>query len=206
VLVKTRFGHGCAKEGCTRFAFAGDFFSLQMRSTASCVVQGDLVFTNSPAFIPDFDYIRKEVSIIAVARELDIDVVGLRARCWRPENHRGGDANPSVGFYKKANKARCFVCDPHTLSNLDLVMSVLGFNLKEAGNWIRARFPVRPLPKGQHTKKRIAWSPRYRIGIVSDVIDVLVRSGLWATLTASERSILVVLTIFTENDTGFAEI
>jgi hypothetical protein len=152
---------------------------------------------------PDFEYIRTKVSITAVARELGLSVIGYRARCWRTENHRNGDAGPSMAFRKKQNTGRCFVCDPHTYSNIDLVMLVRGCDLRDAVSWIAARFPVPLLPKGTHIKKRESWSPRFRASDVEGgVIPMLVSSGLWRTFSHAERSILPVLCAFVDRDTG----
>lgn len=156
--------------------------------------------------LPDFEYIRKRIPIVAVARQLGLHVNGARARCWRPENHRNGDANPSVGFQKQQNRGRCFVCDPHSWSTIDLVMSVLGCELPAAISWITDRYAVPPLPKGAHVKKREAWHPRFRSGDTRDVVEMLVRSGLWSTLSHAERSILPALSTFVDRDTGLGAI
>ncbi|WP_263369110.1 hypothetical protein [Edaphobacter dinghuensis] len=156
--------------------------------------------------IPDLQYIRENVSIIAVARELGLTVNGYRARCWRTENHRNGDADPSMAFRKKQNTGRCFICDPRTWSNIDLVMLVRDCKLREAIAWITDRFPVPSLPKGAHIKKRESWSPCYRASDTDSVVGMLVRSGLWSTLSNAERSILPVLSEFMSCDTGLAEI
>jgi hypothetical protein len=156
--------------------------------------------------IPDFQYIRKRVSIIAIARELGLGVEGYRAHCWRTESHRNGDRDPSIGFRKKHNTGRCFICDPHTWSNIDLVMLVRDCELREAISWITDRFPVPSIPKGSHVKKREAWSPRYRASDTNSVVGTLIRSGLWCMLSHAERSILPVLSEFADRDTGLAEI
>jgi hypothetical protein len=155
---------------------------------------------------PDFEYIRKKVSIVAVAVELGLSVSGYHARCWRPEKHRNGDANPSVAFKRDKNVGRCFVCDAHPWSTIDLVMLVRGCDLAQAVSWITDRFPVPHLPKGTHVKKREAWSPRFRAGDTDDVIELLVRSGLWAALSGAERSLLPVLATFVDRETGLAKI
>jgi len=155
---------------------------------------------------PDFKYIRTKISIVAIAQALGLTVSGNRARCWRTESHRNGDANPSIAFCQKRNKGRCFVCDPHVWSTIDLVMLYRGCDLREAVSWITDRFSVPPLPKGSHIKKREAWYPRFRSGVTEDVLTVLVRSGLWSTLSHAERSILPTLVTFTNRDTGLAEI
>src|SRR6185437_16403514 len=155
---------------------------------------------------PDFEYIRNKISIVAVARELELIVTGYRARCWRSESHRNGDADPSVRFHKDRNTGRCFICDPHTWSTIDLVMLVRGCELRDAASWIATKFPVPSLQKGSHVKKREAWHPRFRASDTDTVVGQLVRSGLWSDLTHAERSILPTLETFADRDTGLIEI
>ena len=155
---------------------------------------------------PDFAYIREKISIVAVAQALGLQVNGYRARCWRPEGHRNGDADPSIRFQKKQNRGRCFICDPHTWSNIDLVMHVRCCELLDAVSWITARFPVPSIPKGSHIKKREAWYPRIHSGDTQNVVEMLVRSGLWSDLTHAERSVLPALMTFTDHDTGLVPI
>lgn len=155
---------------------------------------------------PDFGFIRNKISIVSVARELGINVSGYRARCWRIENHRNADANPSLSFQKKTNRGMCFVCDQHTWSTIDLVMLFLNCDRGNAVSWITARFPVPALPPGAHIKSREAWFPRFHSGVDESVITLLVRSGIWSELTHAERSILPVLVTFIDRDTGIAEI
>lgn len=155
---------------------------------------------------PDFEYIRTKVSVLTVARELGLLVNGCRARCWRPERHRNGDADPSVRFHKAMNKGRCFVCDPYPWSSIDLVMSVRACNLRDAVSWITDRFPVPPVAKGAHLEAREAWSPRFRASDTESVLEMLVRSCLWGTLSHAERSILPVLATFARVNNGVAEI
>jgi hypothetical protein len=155
---------------------------------------------------PDFEYIRTKISIVAVARELGLNVNGYRARCWRTENHRNADANPSLGFQKKTNRGMCFVCDQHTWSTIDLVMLYRECDLRTAISWITTRFPVPPLPPGSHIKNREAWFPHFHSGVDENVMTMLVRSGIWSELTHAERSILPTLVTFVQRDTGIAEI
>jgi len=155
---------------------------------------------------PDFEYIRTKISIVALARELGLGVKGYRAHCWRTENHRNRDANPSLSFQKKTNRGMCFVCDQHTWSTIDLVMLYRECERREAVSWIVERFPVPPLPPGSHITKREAWFPRFHSGVNENVVTMLVRSGIWSELSHSERSILPTLVTFAERDTGIAEI
>jgi len=85
-------------------------------------------------------------------------------------------------------------------------MCVLGCELPAAISWITERYSVPTLPKGAHVKKREEWSPRFRAGDVGTVVETLVRSGLWSTLSLAERSILPALSTFVDRDTGFVAI
>ncbi len=155
---------------------------------------------------PDFEFIREKIPIVDLARELGFNVQSYRARCWRTENHRNGDANPSLSFQKKTNRGMCFVCDQHTWSTIDLVMLYRGCERREAVSWITARFSVPLLPKGAHIEDREAWFPRFRASDTEAVLEMLVRSCLWRTLSHAERSILPVLATFATVNEGVAEI
>lgn len=156
--------------------------------------------------LPDFEYIRSKIPIVSVARALGLDVNGWSARCWRTGCHRNGDANPSLRFWKKKNRGKCFVCDQFPWSTIDLVKLYRECDLREAVEWITARFPVPLLPKGSHIPRRDAWFPRYRSGVDENVLTLMVRSGLWNQLSHAERSILPVIVTYTDRDTGIAEI
>ena len=156
---------------------------------------------------PDLKFIKQHIPISDIARELGLRVNGhFRARCWRSENHRNGDRNPSITFQKKTNRGRCWVCDQHAWSNLDLVMMVRGCDFPAAVAWLCERFPVPAAKPGKHIAERRQWNPTYRVGTNSSPFEWLVRAGLWAELPASHRSILVVLDTFTDAETGQAVI
>jgi helix-turn-helix protein len=155
---------------------------------------------------PDFEYIRTRVSIAAVAQKLGLRVNGYRAHCWRTESHRNGDANPSISFRKQQNTGRCFVCDPHTWSNIDLVMMVRDCDLSGAVSWLTTQFSIPMLPKGSHVKKRQGWQPNFRASDTNAAIPMLVRAGIWATLSHAEQSILATFTTFADQDTGLVTI
>ena len=149
---------------------------------------------------PNFEFIRKKISITDVARELGLRVNGSRAHCWRTESHRNNDASPSIGFRKQQNTGRCFVCDAHTWSSIDLVMLFRDCDRRQAVSWITARFSVPLIPKGSHLRKRENWCPLFRSGDTDTVIEMLVRSGLWCSLSHAERSILPALHTFLKRD------
>jgi hypothetical protein len=155
---------------------------------------------------PDFGFIRRQIPIVDVARKLGIRVNGYRAHCWRMESHRNGDADPSIGFLRRRNIGKCFVCDSRAWSTIDLVMFVRRCELREAVTWITARYSVPAIPKGYHIEQREAWCPRFRASDTVSVLETLVRSGLWSELTNAQRSILPALVTFAEPKTGVAEI
>jgi hypothetical protein len=157
--------------------------------------------------VPDFAYIRNEIPIIAVAQALGIEVgKHYRAHCWRKENHRNADADPSLSFQVKKNRGMCFVCDAHTWSTIDLVMLFLECDMRQAVNWITARFAVPERTTGSHIEKREAWFPRLHSGLNENVMTLLVRSGIWSGLTHAEQSVLAVLITYTDNQHREAEI
>ena len=121
--------------------------------------------------------------------------------CWRPDNHQHGDRTPSVGLQARYNIAKCFVCDVRALSTIDLVMSVRRVELREAVRWITARFEVPAAPKGRHIQHRERWPERYKVGASGSALETLVRSGIWASLTLSQRSLIPVLLAFADPET-----
>lgn len=154
----------------------------------------------------DLQHIRRCVPIFEIAEALDLRVSGNMAHCWRPENHQHGDRTPSVGLHKRRNFARCFVCDALTLSPIDLVMSVRGWDFKGALAWIASRYDIPAMPKGKHIEHSGRWTARFRLGTDLSSLGVLVRSGIWATLTPSQRSIIPVLETFTNSESQWATI
>jgi hypothetical protein len=156
---------------------------------------------------PDVEYIKARIPITAVARDLGLCVKGYKARCWRPENHRNGDSDPSVGFQKAKNRYRCFVCDAHSGSNIDLVMAVQGVEIRDALRWICGRYDVPSAPKDQRRLSIERWSPRFRVGVSGcELLDTVVRCGLWEDFGPSERAILPVLLVYADRSSGLATI
>jgi hypothetical protein len=152
---------------------------------------------------PDISWIKKNVSVLAVARMLGLPIRHRRAKCWRPENHAHGDADPSLCFYERKNRVRCFVCDPiggH--SCVDLVMGFLGINVGEAVRWIAERFRVPNIKPGRPVGHRAGGPAPYRVGVHGSEWEVVVRSGMWGAMSAAERSILVVLDYFKDRESG----
>jgi hypothetical protein len=152
---------------------------------------------------PDISWIKKNVSVLEVAKALGMRIRRGRAQCWRPENHTHGDADPSLHFCERRNRVRCFVCDMRGgHSCVDLVMGVLDIQVGAAVRWIAERFSVPNVKVGRPAGNALASPAPYRVGAHGSEWEVIVRSGIWGAMTAAERSILVVLDYFKNPETG----
>jgi hypothetical protein len=152
---------------------------------------------------PDAAWIKKNVSVFAVARALGLCIRHRRVGCLRPENHAHGDADPSLHLYERGNRWRCFVCELRG-SNIDLVMEVLHIPFGDAVRWIADRFTVPDIKPGRPVGHRSGDSVQpYRVGVHGSEFEILVRSGMFGRLSPAERSILVVLAVFRDPDSGF---
>src|SRR5436190_1007165 len=132
---------------------------------------------------PDISWIRKNVPILGVARALGLSIRYRKTQCWRIENHRHGDRDPSLSFSEKHNCCKCFVCDvkgSHT--NIDLVMHVLGCELGAAVQWIAERFPVPSVKVGRPAGSALVAPMPYRVGVHGSEWEVIVRSGMWGAM------------------------
>jgi hypothetical protein len=156
---------------------------------------------------PDISWIKKNVPILHLARALGLRIRHRRTNCWRVENHRHGDVDPSLSFFEKRNRCRCFVCDMKGgHSNVDLVMAVLGCDLGSAVLWIAERFSVPIIKVGRPVGNALASPAPYRVGAHGSEWEVIVRSGIWGAMTAAERSILVVLDYLKDAETGLTRL
>ena len=151
---------------------------------------------------PDLAFIKKFIPIAEIAVELGLNVSGNSAHCWRSDNHKNGDRTPSVSFNTRRNIGRCFVCDDHAWSGIDLVMMVRGVSIREAAEWIAARFRVPQIRKGKHIRGREQWDSSSRVGVSGFSLEGIVRMGFWATLTCSEARVLVVFCTFCAPGSG----
>lgn len=146
---------------------------------------------NKQGTIPDARFIREKIPVADVAGELGLEVIDGMVRCWRPDKHENGDRTPSVGISRKRNRVRCFVCDAREYSSIDLVKMVLGLDTRGAISWIASRFNVPNIPKGRHLRKAGSFLNVERAGL-GGALEAVIRSGLWAHMTPSEKAILPV--------------
>jgi hypothetical protein len=156
---------------------------------------------------PDIAWIKRNVPILEVGKALGLRIRHKFATCWRPENHTHGDTDPSLHFFERGNRVRCFVCDIRGgHSNIDLVMGMLGVSAGEAVRWIAERFAVPNVKPGRPVGKRDPQPVPYRVGVHGSEFEVLVRSGMFGRLPAPERSILIALAHFRDPDFGLAQL
>lgn len=156
---------------------------------------------------PDISWMKKHVSILGVARELGLTIRRGKAKCWRVGNHRHGDVDPSLSFFEKRNRCRCFVCDTRGgHSNVDLVMGFLDCDLGSAVRWIAERFTVPNIKVGRPSGTALASPAPYRVGLYDSEWEVIVRSGMWGALTAAERSVLLTLDKWQDVETGLTRL
>jgi hypothetical protein len=68
----------------------------------------------------------------------------------------------------------------------------MGLDTRGAINWIASRFHVPTIPKGRHLAKPDPFRSVSRSGLGGS-LEAVIRSGLWANLTPSEKAVLPVL-------------
>jgi len=146
--------------------------------------------------LPDMTFIRREIPIADVAGELGIRVAGrTTAHCWRVGAHQNGDRTPSMSF--RRNRAKCHVCDVDSKSPIDLVIAYQECSLKEAVDWLCARWTVPTISKNSKLARSERWASS-PVGVSSFPLEQFGRSGLWAALGDAGRAVLVALFLFAE--------
>jgi hypothetical protein len=143
--------------------------------------------------IPDMRFINRELSIVDVARALDLRFDGnSKIHCWHPDRHQHGDRTASVGIRTTNNTVKCFGCDSKPMGPIDLVMDVLGTESPaDAAIWIAARFDVPAISARRHVARL---KGQYRVGYARGV-GLLIRSGFlgWVPRGATQAIALVLL-------------
>lgn len=208
----TRFWNG--KSGVTRLVRYGPAAGSTKTILHRCQSWGQMMSASlavvpysQESSRPDIAWIKKNVSVLEVGKAIGMRIRHRRAKCWRPENHTHGDADPSLHFFERGNRVRCFVCDMRGgHSNIDLVMRVLSVPFGEAVRWIAERFTVPNVKPGRPVGSHPARAASYRVGVHGSEFEVLVRSGMFGQLPAPERSILVTLEHFRDPDTGLTHL
>ena len=145
--------------------------------------------------IPDLRWVNRHLPMRGVcsALELRLGPSGM-IHCWHSERHKAGDRTPSVGICKSTNRLRCFGCGSKNLSVIDVVMDVQSTTVAGAVRWLQEHFELKYIPKGQHLKDKHAIR-QYEVGHEKP-IELLIKSGIWATLAPATQRIAQVLLCF----------
>jgi hypothetical protein len=143
-------------------------------------------------------FINRNIRVADIARALDLRLDGTgKIHCWRPDRHKHGDRTASVGIRSTNNTVKCFGCGVGPIGPIDLVMDVRGVNAGEAAMWIAERFDVPTIRAGKRLEEPDRW--RGPVGYERG-LELLIRSGLWGTLSEAARSIAPVLLNMSEKD------
>jgi hypothetical protein len=152
--------------------------------------------------IPDARWINRALDIRLVAHALGIQGrTDDRFHCWNPQNHRNGDADPSVRYWKAGNRLRCFVCDRRAVGVIDLVMEVQNTDFNSAVGWIAGQFAVQEIP----ARKRQERAERRRLDGITHPIDYLIRSHIFSRLSAPTQAIAPTLAAFSDKPEGISD-
>jgi hypothetical protein len=150
-----------------------------------------------PKGIPDLKWINRSLSILEVVRALGLRIgAGGMVHCWHPERHQHGDRTPSVSIRTKNNTIYCFGCGSKPMSVVDLIVDARGVTVAEAAHWLDQNFEVRRIQPRKHLADAGARRP-YQVGM-EQPIELLVRCGVWARLSAPAQRIVPVLLSFAE--------
>jgi hypothetical protein len=149
--------------------------------------------------VPDLKWVNRHLPMQDVAVKLDLRFgdTGL-IHCWKPEKHKNGDRTASVSIHKKFNTAKCFGCDSKPQSVIDVVIEARSECLNEAVAWLDANFTIPRIAKRKHLDSEPLRRPN-RVGY-EDPIGLLVRTGIWGTISTSAQRIAPVLLAFAEPD------
>ena len=142
--------------------------------------------------IADAAYIRNSIDVRRVAEILRIRGSGKAFHCWKGVKHANGDADPSVRLWR--NRLRCFVCDGPCVGPIDLVMTVVGLDVKQAIDWIADRFEVPRIPVTRQNSR----ANQLRYYDLADPMAFLVRSHIYAWLSGPGRQLVPVMLAFSE--------
>jgi hypothetical protein len=83
---------------------------------------------------------------------------------------------------------KCFVCDFNPMGPIDLVVAVLSISLGDAALWIANQFEVPLVPRRRLSTPAAPFRVGHERGL-----GLLIRSGLWRTLSQAARCIAPVL-------------
>jgi hypothetical protein len=153
--------------------------------------------------IPDARWINQKLDIRRVAVLLEIRHTGDRWHCWRPQNHRNGDADPSVRYWAEMNRLKCFVCPGAAIGAIDLVMEVSNCTFEQALEWLATKFEVPMIPARQKSERTGA--PRRYLEQHMEPMELLVKMHIYQHLGRAARLLAPVLLAVSEKTSALGE-
>jgi hypothetical protein len=152
--------------------------------------------------IPDMKFINRKISVMDIAKALDLRLDVNKIHCWHPDRHKNGDRTASVGIRSTNNTVKCFGCNSPPLGPIDFVIDVLQLNSPaDAALWIAERFDV---PTILATRPANSVRPWGRFG-AHNIMGLLIGSGLWADLSAPAKAIAAILLDKAQEEAGPGE-
>jgi hypothetical protein len=138
--------------------------------------------------MPDASFIRKEIHVAEVAARLGLKGDGRHFDCFR--EHSPGKQRRSLSVHTVSNTIRCFTCDTRSLSTIDLVMEVRGYDVGTAVRWFVKNFKGIPMIQIRAKRNRKTYvQARTR----PMTLQTLVTSPGWAALSPSAKAVLTTI-------------
>lgn len=135
---------------------------------------------------PDAAWLNREPNIREVARALGLTGDERNFDCFR-ESHPQNKPRRALSVHGKTNTMRCFSCDKHQLSPIDLTSQVLGVSIGQAITWLDERFHAPRIRSAPATPPK---SGKYKAEMT---LENLIRAPRWATLNHPEQAALAAI-------------
>lgn len=84
---------------------------------------------------------KSAISIIEVAKDLGLEPMRGKVRCWHPTRHANGDRTPSVSLSQEKGLFKCFVCPDVKGDVIELVCQVRNVRFGQAIDWLAEQYP-----------------------------------------------------------------
>ncbi len=140
--------------------------------------------------LPDAAWLRHEIPIAEVAKNLGLEgeASGCKFNCWR--DHRPGERKRTLSTHAKSNTIRCFKCDSRNLSTIDLVAAILDLSVGEAMKYLAANFPGAPR-RELRIKAEHAHHAQSRKSVMT-LQDIICSRG-WSSLSQRGKVLLTAI-------------
>ena len=108
----------------------------------------------------DLELVKSKVNIVDIARGFGYEVKNNLMRCFCPQNHKNGDAHPSLRFNPIKNSYRCMVCPDNKGDVITFVMNSRGLDFFNAVRYLAGKVGIEPLPSNHSLLKKMGEASR----------------------------------------------